>query len=165
MSYIRFILVALACSLLTSYAVLWWIAPVTAEAPNTVIRPPLKIEHREGQLLIWGGGWKTLKGYDFPGTNAIEIRCDQDKRLCTEAYASVLRHSEGEDLEAQVFNYSVEAWTPQEVIAVATQAMGCLNRQLLVDLKSNSARLEWSPSPTPDCTGETGTAVLVEDPL
>lgn len=163
MPYLRYIAIALASSLVSAYAVLWFVAPNTVESPHAVIRPPLKVEQQDGQLLIWGG-WETKKGYDAPGTNAVEIRCDRASARCTEAYASILHHTEGEDLEAQVFGYVVQTWTDTQIQAVAGQAMGCLDRRLLVDLASRQARLEWSPG-SAGCKGDTGAAVLGGDPL
>ena len=164
MRYLRYLAIALASSLLTAYAVLWFVAPTTAESPHTVYTPPLKVEQRDGQLLIWGS-WETEKGYVAPGTNAIEIRCDRASARCTEAYASILHHTEGEDLEAQVFSYVVQAWTDAQVEAVAGEAMGCLDPRLLVDLTTQQARLDWSPGSEAGCQGDTGSAVLVGDPL
>ncbi|MCR3762494.1 hypothetical protein K3Z80_02780 [Pseudomonas aeruginosa] len=164
MRYLRYLAIALASSLLTAYAVLWFIAPATAESPHTVVRPPLKVDHQDGQLLIWGG-WETETGYDAPGTNAVEIRCFQTTARCTEAYASILHHTEGEDLEAQVFDYAVKTWTDSQIQAVAEHAMDCLDRRILVDLATGQARLEWSPGSEAGCDGDTGSAVLVGDPL
>lgn len=164
MRYLRYLAIALASSLLTAYTVLWFVAPTTIEFPHTVIRPPLKVDQQDGQLLIWGG-WETKEGYVAPGINAVEIRCDQASARCTEAYASILHHTEGEDLEAQVFSYVVQAWTDAQIQAEAGQAMGCLDRRLLVDLTTRQARLEWSPGPEAGCEGDTGSAVLGGDPL
>lgn len=55
MRYLRYLAVSLASSLLLAYTVLWFVAPTTVESPHTVIRPPLKVEQQDGQLLIWGG--------------------------------------------------------------------------------------------------------------
>jgi hypothetical protein len=164
MRYLRYLAIALVSSLLSAYAVLWFVAPTTVESPHTVIRPPLKVEQQDGQLLIWGG-WETKKGYVAPGTNAVEIRCDRASARCTEAYASILHHDEGEDLEAQVFDYVVQTWTETQMQAVAGQAIGCLDRRLLVDLTTQQARLEWGPGSEADCEGDTGAAVLGGDPL
>ena len=164
MRYPRYLAIALASSLLTAYTVLWFIAPTTAESSQTVVRPPLKVEYRDGQLLVWGG-WETETGYDAPGTNAIEIRCFKMSARCTEAYASILHHTEGEDLEAQVFDYAVQTWTDSQIQAVAEHSMDCLDRRLLVDLATLQARLEWSPGSEAGCDGDTGSAVLVGDPL
>jgi len=57
----------------------------------------------------------------------------------------ILHHTKGENLEAQVFDYVVKNWTETEMLAVAGQAMGCLERRLIVDLPTQRARLEWSP--------------------
>lgn len=164
MRYLKYLAVALASSLLSIYVALWFAAPTAVEAPHTVVRPPLKIEQQDGQLLIWGG-WENQRGYNAPGTNAIEIRCDRANGRCTEAYASILHHTEGEDLEAQVFSYAVQTWTESEVKAVADRVMGCLSRRLQVDLSAKQARLEWSPGSEADCDGDVGAAVLVGDPL
>ena len=164
MRYLRYLAVAVASSLLTAYTVLWFVAPTTVESPRTVYTPPLKVEQKDGQLLIWGS-WETKKGYIAPGTNAVEIRCDRASARCTEAYASILHHTEGEDIESQVFSYVVQAWTEAQLQAVANQAMGCLDRHLLVDLTTKQARLEWSSSSEASCEGESGYATLSGDPL
>ena len=164
MRYLRYLAVALASALISVYTALWFATPTTAESPHPVIRPPLKVEQQDGQLLIWGG-WETKKGYIAPGTNAIEIRCDRASARCTEAYASILHHTEGEDIEAQVFNYVVQTWTEAQIQAVAGQSMGCSDRRLLVDLTTKQARLEWSPSSEAGCEGDTGYATLSGDPL
>ncbi|MDG9927965.1 MULTISPECIES: hypothetical protein [unclassified Pseudomonas] len=165
MRFLKYLGIALASALLSAYAACWLVAPRTIEAPHTVVRPPLKVEQQNGLLLIWGA-WETQKGYEAPGTNAIEIRCDQASGRCTEAYASILHHSEGEDLEAQVFDYAVQTWTELEVEAVADRTMGCLTRHLLVDLPAKQARLKWGPGPAEaGCDGDVGDAVLVGDPL
>lgn len=49
--------------------------------------------------------------------------------------------------------------------AVAGQAMGCIDRRLLVDLTTRQARLELSPGSEAGCEGDTGRAVLGGDPL
>lgn len=108
MRYVRYIAIALVSSLLTAYAILRFGSPATVESPPQVVRPPLRVEHHAGHLLVWGG-WETKEGYEAPGINAVEIRCDRSSARCNEAYASILHHTEGEDLEAQVFDYVVEA--------------------------------------------------------
>ncbi len=164
MRYLPYVAIALASSLLSASVVLRLAAPISVDSPHAVTRPPLKVEHQNGHLLIWGG-WETTKGYEAPGTNAVEIRCDQASARCTEAYASILHHTEGEDLEAQVFDYVVQNWTDTEMLALAGQAMGCLDRRLIVDLRTQRARLEWSPSSEAGCEGDIGAAVLGGDPL
>lgn len=164
MRYFKYLVVALASAFLSAYAALWYAAQATAEAPHSVVRPPLTVEQSGGKLLIWGG-WKTQQGYEAPGTNAIEIRCERVSGRCTEAYASILHHTEGEDLEAQVFNYTIQTWSDTEVMAVAERAMGCLSRRLLVDLPGKQARLEWGPGADASCDGDVGAAILVGDPI
>ncbi len=55
MRYLPYIAIALASSLLSASATLWYAAPITAESFHSVTRPPLKVEHQDGILLIWGG--------------------------------------------------------------------------------------------------------------
>ncbi|WP_439888295.1 hypothetical protein ACSX1C_03750 [Pseudomonas sp. MBLB4123] len=166
MPYAKYFAVALASALLSAYAALWFATPVTAETPLSVVRPPLTIEQSDETLLIWGG-WETQQGYEAPGSNAIEIRCERASGRCIEAYASILHHTEGEDLEAQAFQYAVQDWTDTEVTAVAERANDCLSRRLLVDLPRKQARLEWGPNSNADCDGDgdVGVAVLVGDPI
>ncbi|MFG0382341.1 hypothetical protein ACF8C6_15475 [Pseudomonas sp. zbq_18] len=164
MRYLKYLAVVLASALLSAYAALWFAAPATAEAPHAVVRPPLVIEQSGDTLLIWGG-WETQQGYEAPGTNAIEIRCERASGRCVEAYASILHHDEGEDLEAQVFSYAVQSWSDIQVTAVAEQAVDCLSRRLLVDLPGKQARLEWFPRADADCDGDVGAAVLAGDPV
>lgn len=164
MSYFKYLIIALASALLSAYTALWYATPATVETPYSVVRPPLTVEQDDGKLLIWGG-WKTLQGYEAPGTNAIEIRCERESGRCTEAYASILHHDEGEDLEAQAFSYTIQDWSDTEVTAVAEQAMDCLSRHLMVDLRGKQARLEWGPGTDTNCTGDMGAAVLVGDPI
>lgn len=97
MRYLRYFTIALASSLLTVYTMLWFVAPTTVEFPHSVTRPPLTIDQQDGKLLICDG-WETQKGYVAPGINAVEIRCDRASARSTEAYASSLHHTEGEDL-------------------------------------------------------------------
>lgn len=162
MPHLKTLAIAVASALLAAYAALWFAVPRTVEAPHTVIRPPLKVEAEGEALLLWGA-WDTREGYVAPGTNAVEIRCDKASRRCTEAYASILHHTEGEDLEAQVFSYQVQSWTDTELLAVADQAIGCLSRRLRVNLAAQQARLEWGPGAA-GCEGDVGAAVLVGDP-
>ncbi|EPQ3897208.1 hypothetical protein L4P97_006745, partial [Pseudomonas aeruginosa] len=106
----------------------------------------------------------TIEGYQKPGTNAVEIRCNRTSNTCHEAFATILHHTEGEDLEAQVFSYKVSSWDKTKLEAVAELAMGeCLERRLVIHLPDKSAALSWSP-PT-GCEGDKGRAVLVGDPL
>lgn len=164
MRYLKYLAVALASALLAAYAALRFAAPATAEAPHSVVRPPLLVEQSGDTLLIWGG-WETQQGYEAPGTNAIEIRCERTSGRCIEAYASILHHGEGEDLEAQAFSYAVQSWSDTEVTAVAQRAMDCLSRRLLVDLPGKQARLEWFPGTDAGCDGDVGAAVLAGDPI
>ncbi|MGV8676933.1 hypothetical protein ACV356_27530 [Pseudomonas aeruginosa] len=160
MRYLNMLLIALASALCASYVVLWFAKPAPIE--NTTI-PPLIFKEEQGELVIWGG-WKTVEGYQTPGTNAVEIRCNRTTNTCHEAVASILHHTEGEDLEAQVFNYELSSWDATKLEAVAERAMGeCLTRRLVIHIPDKSADLSWSP-PT-GCEGDTGRAVLVGDPL
>ncbi|MBN0328937.1 hypothetical protein JTM75_34835, partial [Pseudomonas aeruginosa] len=91
-------------------------------------------------------------------------RCNRTSNTCHEAFATILHHTECEDLEAQVFSYKVSSWDKTKLEAVAELAMGeCLERRLVIHLPDKSAALSWSP-PT-GCEGDKGLAVLVGDPL
>lgn len=96
MRYLKLLLIALASALCATYLVLWLTKPAPLE--NTTI-PPLIFKEERNALVIWGG-WKTVEGYQAPGTNAVEIRCNRTFNTCNEAVASILHHFEGEDLEA-----------------------------------------------------------------
>lgn len=103
-----------------------------------------------------------MEGYEAPGSNAVEIRCNRQRNTCTEAYATILHHDEGDDLEAQVFSYQVTTWIDTCLAAVAYRSMGeCLDRLLVVYLPVKSASLQWVP-PT-ECEADKGRAVLVRD--
>ncbi|MBC9252830.1 hypothetical protein A9179_21405 [Pseudomonas alcaligenes] len=160
MRYLKMLLIALASALGATYLVLWFMKPAPLE--NTTI-PPLIIKEEQDELVIWGG-WKTIAGYQAPGTNAVEIRCNRTAGVCHEAIASIVHHAEGEDLEAQVFSYKVSLWDANRLEAVAGRAMGdCLERRLVIHVPDSSAALFWSPPA--ECEGDTGRAVLVGDPL
>lgn len=138
------------------------LAAKPAPLENTTV-PPLIFKEEQDELVIWGG-WKTVEGYQTPGTNAVEIRCNRTASMCHEAFASILHHAEGEDLEAQVFSYKVNLWDANRIEAVAERAMGeCLARRLVIHLPDKSAALSWSPPS--GCEDDKGRAVLVGDPL
>ena len=160
MRYLKLLLIVLASVLCTTYVMLWVTKPAPIE--NTTI-PPLIFKEEQGEIVIWGG-WKTVEGYQTPGTNAVEIRCNLTSSRCHEAFASILHHTEGEDLEAQVFSYKVISRDAAKLEAVAERAMGeCLERRIVIHIPDKSVVLSWSP-PT-ECEGDTGRAVLVGDPL
>lgn len=159
MRYLKMLLVVLASVLCATYLVLWLTKPAPLE--NTTI-PPLIFQEEPDELVVWGG-WKTVAGYQAPGANAVEIRCNRTSSTCHEAVASILHHSEGQDLEAQVFTYKVSRWDANKLEAVAERAMGeCLERRLVIQIPDKTAALNWSPS---GCESDTGRAVLVGDPL
>ncbi|MDG9922418.1 MULTISPECIES: hypothetical protein [unclassified Pseudomonas] len=160
MRYVNMLLIALASALCAAYVALWLTKPAPIE--NTTI-PPLIFKEEQNELVIWGG-WKTVEGYQAPGTNAVEIRCNRSSNTCHEAVASILHHDEGEDLEAQAFSYKVSTWDETKLEAVAVHAMGgCLERRLVIHMPDKTAALSWSPPS--GCEGDTGRAVLVGDPL
>lgn len=160
MRYLNMLLIALASALCATYVVLWFAKP--APIGNTTI-PPLIFKEEQDELVIWGG-WKTVDGYQTPGANAVEIRCTRTSSTCQEAFATILHHTDGEDLEAQVFSYKVRSWDATKLEAVARNAMGeCLERRLVIHIPDKSAALSWSPPI--GCEGDTGRAVLVGDPL
>ncbi|MFN3769402.1 MAG: hypothetical protein ACK4TD_13610 [Ectopseudomonas guguanensis] len=110
MIYLRYLCVAFAAALAAAYSTLWVVGPTPLESHAVPPPPPpLKVNQQETDLLLWGV-WQTIAGYDHGLANAIEIRCDRLLSRCVEAYASVLHHDAGEDLEAQVFNYHVDVW-------------------------------------------------------
>ena len=84
MHYFNMLLTALASALCATYLVLWLTKPAPIE--NATI-PPLIFKEEQGEVVIWGG-WKTVEGYQTPGTNAVEIRCNRTSSKCHEAYAS-----------------------------------------------------------------------------
>lgn len=165
MTVLRYITVSLASALVAAYIVLWFANPASLEQQlHTVVRPPLIIEQQGDELLLWGG-WNTVAGYEPPGVNAVEIRCNRGSGTCQEAYASIHHHEEGEDLEAQVFNYTVVEWTEQMLRATATMpGTECVTRSLVVALPASSASLELLPKGE-DCEFDVSAAMLVGDPL
>lgn len=160
MRYINHLMIALASALVASYAVLWLTQPSPIQ--STTI-PPLVFKQSQGDLTIWGG-WRTVEGYQAPGINAVEVRCNRDRAICSESVATILYHTIGEDIEAQVFSYRIVRWDESGLDAIAEDVMaGCLERRLGVSLKDKMAVLNWSPSV--GCEGDEGRAVLVGDPL
>lgn len=158
--YYKYLLVALASALGASYAVLWLTKPSPLE--STTI-PPLILKEQQGELVVWGG-WKRVEGYQSPGINAVEIRCNRERGTCSEAFATILHHDAGEDLEAQAFNYQITRWDETRLEAIATHSMGqCLDRHLVIHLQDKSADLRWLPPV--GCEADQGHAVLVGDPL
>ena len=161
MPILRYLSVALASALVAVYAALWLTGPAPLERTATI--PPLRIAQGDN-LIIWGG-WRTLEGYAYGSANGVEIICNRERQTCMEAYASLLFHTEGQDLEAQAFDYEVTAWDDQHLLAIDKDGMGeCLHRILNVDLVGEGATLEWRPGDG-ECEGDTGKAVLVGDPL
>ena len=121
MPILRYLTISLASALVAAYAALWYASPAPIEQSHVVTVPSLTVQEHQGDLLIWGS-WKTVAGYEQPGKNAIEIRCNATKTTCSEAYANLMHHDEGEDIEAQVFNYEVVEWTESLLHAVAKGA-------------------------------------------
>ncbi len=160
MLYARYLLIAFASALAAMYSVLWLIKPAPFE--STTI-PPLIFKEEQDEILIWGG-WKTVEGYQAPGSNAVEIRCNRSSGTCQEAFATILHHSVGEDIEPQVFSYKIGSWDASKLEAVAMRAMGeCLERRLVIHTPDKTAALTWAPRS--GCEGDTGRAVLIGDPL
>ncbi|UTW07997.1 hypothetical protein [Pseudomonas benzenivorans] len=160
MRYLNYAVVSLASALVATYAVLWFIHPTPLE--NTVTLPPLSVLEQPDGLLLWGG-WRTVAGYEPPGTNAVEIRCVRTQNTCTEAYASLLQHDTGLDLVAEVFSYEVISWSETQLEAVAKGAMAGCDRALYIDLVGQGATMKWLPGE--DCEGDMTAAVLVGDPV
>lgn len=160
MRYLNYLLIAVASALSATYAALWLTKPSPLE--STTI-PPLVFKEQQGELLVWGG-WKTVEGYQTPGINAVEIYCSRERGMCSEAFATILHHTTGEDLEAQVFNYQITRWDEASLEAFARSSIElCLERRLVISLNEKSAALNWQPPA--GCEADKGRAVLVGDPL
>lgn len=127
---------------------------------HPLFAPKLVIEHA-GEAVVWGG-WRTRNEHVPHGDVAVEIRCHLQLKLCTEAVAGLLRHEEGEDLEAQTYLLNVSNWAPNKIEAAAVLD-DCLIRQVTINPEANTAVLRWSPKP--GCQGGTGQADLVGDPV
>lgn len=160
MRYLNYVISSLASALLATYSVLWIVHPTPLE--STVTLPPLTVLEQPEGLLLWGG-WRTVAGYEPPGTNAVEIRCNRAQNTCTEAYASLLQHDTGLDIEAEVFNYGVVTWSETRLEALAKGVMAGCDRVLYIDLVSQGATMKWLPRE--DCEGDMSAAVLVGDPV
>ncbi|WP_434077641.1 hypothetical protein [Pseudomonas aeruginosa] len=160
MRYINYLLIAVTSGLCATYSVLWLTKPSPLE--STTI-PPLTVHATQEEIVVWGG-WKAIEGYQHPGANAVEVRCNRALGTCNEALATILHHTEGEDLEAQVFNYQIIRWDESNIEAVAARSMGlCLERRLVISVRDRTAALSWSPPA--GCEADKGRAVLVGDPL
>lgn len=164
LTILRYLSVSLASALVAAYAALWLANPAPLEQPHAVVRPPFTIEQQGDDLMLWGA-WNTVAGYEPPGVNAVEIRCNRGSGTCQEAYASILRHDEGEDLEAQVYSYEVVEWTEQMLHATALMPRTqCVMRSLVVALPAGDATLELLPQGD-GCPFDASAAVLEGDPL
>ena len=160
MPYLPYVLTAVTSASCAALAALWLSKPAPLEATTI---PPQIVDVEQSGVVVWGG-WKTIDGYEAPGTTAVEIRCQRGQGKCSEAVATVFHHADGEDLEAQVFNYQVVNWDETGIEAVATAAMGeCLDRRLSINLQQKTAALNWLPSE--GCEGDTGHAELIGSPL
>jgi len=157
---INYWLLTLLVAVLSSYVTVWF-QKKAVEVQTTI--PPMLFQYEGDDLLVWGG-WRTVSGYVAPGASAVEIRCRRAQNTCTEAFASVFQHTEGQDLEASTYEYSVTAWTESGIEAVAENGMGeCLDRILNISIQPESATVQWRPSA--GCEGSEGHAVLIGDPL
>lgn len=154
-------LLCLCVSLVSGYTALQLAAPPTELPLGAVTLPPKLIFEDDGELIVWGG-WRTRDEYVAHGDVAVEIRCNMELQLCTEAVAGLLRHDEGEDLEAQAYLLNITSWVPDKVEA-AGLVSDCLIRQVTINPEANTAVLRWSPKP--GCNGGTGQADLVGDPV
>lgn len=164
MPILRYLSISLASALVASYSALWLANPAPLEQLYSVVRPPLIIEQQGDDLMLWGG-WSTVAGYEPPTVNAVESHCNRESGSCLEAYASILHHDEGEDLEAQVFNYQVVEWTGQMLHATGVMPHAeCVTRSIVVALSAGSASLELLPKGD-DCEFDACAATLVGDPL
>ena len=160
MRYLNYVVASLASALVATYTVLWIAHPTPLE--STVTLPPLSVFEQSDGLLLWGG-WRTVAGYQPPGTNAVEIRCNRTQNTCTEAYASLLQHDTGMDFVAEAFSYEVISWSEAQVEARAKGTMAGCDRALYIDLVGQGATMKWLPGK--DCEGDMTAAVLVGDPV
>lgn len=110
-SHFKYLLILLASALITSYAVLWLLRPAPLES---ITIPPVLMKEQQGELVVWGG-WRTVEGYQSQDVNAVEVRCNRDRGTCNEAFATILHHEAGEDLEAQVFHYQITRWDSEKL--------------------------------------------------
>lgn len=161
MRYLNYVVASLASALVATYAVLWIAHPTPIEL-STVTLPPLTVQEQPGGLFLWGG-WRTVSGYEPPGSNAVEIRCNRAQNTCIEAYASLLQHDTGLDLVAEVFRYEVISWNETQLEARAKGAMYGCDRVLYIDLVGQGATMKWLPGE--GCEGDLSAAVLVGDPV
>lgn len=132
MRYINYLLIAFTSALCATYSVLWLTKPSPLE--STTI-PPLILNETKGEIVIWGG-WKAVEGYQSPGKNAVEVRCYRELGTCNEALATILHHTEGEDLEAQI-----SAASPQLGGGVTQSGLG--SEGLLDRCQSVKQKIYW----------------------
>lgn len=122
---------------------LWLSKPASRETTTT---PPLIVDKQQDDIRVWGG-WKTTDGYPVPSTNTGNIRCQREQSRCSEAVATVLHHSEGEDLEVQMFYNQVARRNEKGIEAVAAGVMGeWLGQALLDQYARHDGCVEISPS-------------------
>lgn len=160
MRYLDYILITVVSALCTGYSILWLTESSSIEK---ITIPPLIFNVNQREILLWGG-WKTVNGYQNPGINAVEIRCNREVNICTEAIATIARYPTGQDLEAQVFNYQITNWGDTTLVAISTQLADlCLERRLVIQLNNKTAALNWSP--LAGCEADEGKAILIGDPL
>lgn len=157
----KVILLCLCVSLVSGYTALQLAAPPTKLPLGPVTLPPKLIVEQAGEMIVWGG-WRTRDESVAHGDVAVEIRCNMELKLCTEAVAGLLRHDEGEDLEAQAYLLTITNWEPDKVEAVGL-VNDCLIRQVTINPEANTALLRWSPKS--GCQGGAGHADLVGDPV
>ncbi|MBM3113618.1 hypothetical protein GIW79_28530 [Pseudomonas sp. PA-7-1E] len=158
---LKVVLLCLSTALTSSYITLQLASPATDLPLGTLYLPPKLVIEHAGEAVVWGG-WRTRNEHVPHGDVAVEIRCHLQLKLCTEAVAGLLRHEEGEDLEAQTYLLNVSNWAPNKIEAAAVLD-DCLIRQVTINPEANTAVLRWSPKP--GCQGGTGQADLVGDPV
>lgn len=71
MKLFRYLLLSLAVALIAAYTALWIALPDPLQS-HAVTRPPLLIEQKGDDLLLWGS-WDTVAGGKPYGVNAVEI--------------------------------------------------------------------------------------------
>jgi hypothetical protein len=159
MTILKIITAALTSALVSAFFTVWLMHGSTVDHPTL---PPLLFSNDGGDQVIWGA-WKTVQGFDAPGTYTTEIRCNKARMSCVEGVGVLLIHEKGQDLDSQAFEYRIDEWSEGTITATAKNPMaGCLQRRLSLNLKDETASLSWAPAEGCD-GGDRGKAVLIGD--
>jgi hypothetical protein len=159
MTILKICVAALGSALASALFTVWLMSEQAVDEPTI---PYMMFSEVNGDYVIQGA-WRTVKGYNAPGTQATEIHCNKARMTCVEALGELLIHTEGQDLSAEAFEYRIEERNETSITALAITPMyGCLQRKLSIQLQEKTASLSWEP--TKECTdGDIGQAVLIGD--